>query len=319
MEEILSVKNLKKYFTKGGFMRQKETVRAVDGVSLSIKKGQTLVLAGESGSGKTTMARLILGAVEPDSGEIIFDNTEINTDTSSLKKIRKECQMIHQDPYASIDPRMKVFDIVREPLDIHGIGRPSERREMVFDALRDVKINPDDVASKYPHMLSGGQRQRVVIARSIATKPKMVIADEPVSMLDVSVRVGVLELIKELQNKHGISFLYITHDLSTARYVGHFISILYLGKIVEVGNIGDVLLQPKHPYTQALMDSISEPNPNNLHSEKKIRINSPLDIDVYHGCRFRARCPYAIEKCKQEPSLEQVGNQRSVACFVEIN
>lgn len=300
-------------------MRQKETVRAVDGVSLSIKKGQTLVLAGESGSGKTTMARLILGAVEPDSGEIIFDNTEINTDTSSLKKIRKECQMIHQDPYASIDPRMKVFDIVREPLDIHGIGRPSERREMVFDALRDVKINPDDVASKYPHMLSGGQRQRVVIARSIATKPKMVIADEPVSMLDVSVRVGVLELIKELQNKHGISFLYITHDLSTARYVGHFISILYLGKIVEVGNIGDVLLQPKHPYTQALMDSISEPNPNNLHSEKKIRINSPLDIDVYHGCRFRARCPYAIEKCKQEPSLEQVGNQRSVACFVEIN
>ncbi|MDE1830051.1 MAG: ABC transporter ATP-binding protein, partial [Thaumarchaeota archaeon] len=281
MEEILSVKNLKKYFTKGGFMRQKETVRAVDGVSLSIKKGQTLVLAGESGSGKTTMARLILGAVEPDSGEIIFDNTEINTDTSSLKKIRKECQMIHQDPYASIDPRMKVFDIVREPLDIHGIGRPSERREMVFDALRDVKINPDDVASKYPHMLSGGQRQRVVIARSIATKPKMVIADEPVSMLDVSVRVGVLELIKELQNKHGISFLYITHDLSTARYVGHFISILYLGKIVEVGNIGDVLLQPKHPYTQALMDSISEPNPNNLHSEKKIRINSPLDIDVY--------------------------------------
>ena len=300
-------------------MRQKETVRAVDGVSLSIKKGQTLVLAGESGSGKTTMARLILGAIEPDSGEIIFDNTEINTDTPGLKKIRKECQMIHQDPYASIDPRMKVFDIVREPLDIHGIGRPSERKEMVFDALRDVKLNPYDVASKYPHMLSGGQRQRVVIARSIATKPKMVIADEPVSMLDVSVRVGVLELIKELQNKHGISFLYITHDLSTARYVGHVISILYLGKIVEVGNIGDVLLQPKHPYTQALMDSISEPNPNNLHGEKKIRINSPLDIDVYQGCRFRARCPYAIEKCKQEPSLEQVGTQRSVACFVEIN
>ncbi|MDE1830038.1 MAG: ABC transporter ATP-binding protein, partial [Thaumarchaeota archaeon] len=236
-----------------------------------------------------------------------------------LKKIRKECQMIHQDPYASIDPRMKVADIVREPLDIHDVGRPGERKEMVFQALRDVKLDPQEVASKYPHMLSGGQRQRIVIARSISTKPKLIIADEPVSMLDVSVRVGILELIKELQDKHSISFLYITHDLSTARYVGHEIAILYLGKIVEFGNINDVLLHPKHPYTQALTDSISEPNPDNLNSEKKIRINDALDINAYQGCRFRARCPYAIEKCKEEPPLESIGNQRSVACFVKIN
>ena len=319
MEEILSVKNLKKYFVKKGFLRQKETIRAVDDISFSIKSGQTLVLAGESGSGKTTIARLILMAIEPDLGEIVFDNIKINNDPTRLKKIRKECQMIHQDPYASIDPRMKVFDIVKEPLDIHGIGRPSERKELVFDALKDVRLDPDEVASKYPHMLSGGQRQRVVIARSITTKPKLIIADEPVSMLDVSVRVGVLELIKELQNKHGISFLYITHDLSTARYVGHEIAILYLGKIVEFGNIENVLLHPRHPYTQALVDSISEPNADNLNSEKKIRINNPLEIDVYQGCRFRARCPYAIEKCKQEPILEQIENQRSVACFVKID
>ena len=319
MEEILSVKNLAKYFAKGGFLRQREVVRAVDDISFSIKKGQTLVLAGESGSGKTTIARLILRAIEPDSGEIVFDNAKISNDASSLRKIRKDCQMIHQDPYASIDPRMKVFDIVKEPLDIHNLGKPDERKKMVFDALRDVKLDPDEVISKYPHMLSGGQRQRVVIARAISTKPKMVIADEPVSMLDVSVRVGILELIKELQDKHGISFLYITHDLSTARYVGHVIAILYLGKIVEFGNIDDVLSQPMHPYTQALIDSISEPDPNNLHSEKKMRVNNPLDIDAYQGCRFRARCPYAIEKCKQEPSLELVGNQRTVACFVKIN
>ncbi|MGI0047362.1 MAG: oligopeptide/dipeptide ABC transporter ATP-binding protein [Nitrosotalea sp.] len=319
MEEVLSVKNLKKYFVKGGFSRQKETVRAVDDVSFSIKKGQTFVLAGESGSGKTTIARLVLRAIEPDSGEVIFDGAKIDSNASSLKKIRTECQMIHQDPYASIDPRMKVFDIIREPLDIHSIGRSNERKELVFAALRDVKLDPDEIASKYPHMLSGGQRQRVVIARSITTKPKLVIADEPVSMLDVSVRIGILELIKELQNKYDISFLYITHDLATAKHVGHEISILYLGKIVEAGPIDDVLLHPKHPYTQALIDSISEPNPDNLHMEKKIRINNPLEIDVYQGCRFRARCPYAIEKCKQEPNLEQVGNQRYVACFVEIN
>ena len=300
-------------------MKRDEIVRAVDDVSFSVKKGQTLVLAGESGSGKTTIARLILRAIEPDFGSIVFDDTKIDDSQTILRKIRKECQMIHQDPYASIDPRMKVIDIVREPLDIHGVGRPDERKELVFQALRDVKLDPQEVASKYPHMLSGGQRQRVVIARSIATKPKMIIADEPVSMLDVSVRIGILELIKELQEKHSISFLYITHDLSTARYVGHEIIILYLGKIVESGNINDVLLQPKHPYTQALMDSISEPNPDNLNVEKKIRINEPLDVDVYQGCRFRARCPYAIEKCKEEPSLESVGNQRSVACFVKID
>ncbi len=318
MEEILSVRNLKKYFASGGFSRHKDLTRAVDEISFSIKKGQTFVLAGESGSGKTTTARLILRAIEPDSGEIDFDGIKITE--NNIKKIRKECQIIHQDPYASINPRMSVFDIVGEPLDIHGIGTSSERKDLVFQALHEVKLEPaDEIASKYPHMLSGGQRQRVVIARSIVTKPKLVIADEPVSMLDVSVRVGILELLKELQQNLGISFLYITHDLSTARYIGHTIAIMYLGKIVETGPISDVLLQPRHPYTQALLDSISEPNPENLHSDKKIRIADNAEINSYEGCRFRARCPYAIEKCKQEPLLEDIGNERTVACFVKLN
>ncbi|VVC06284.1 Trehalose/maltose import ATP-binding protein MalK [uncultured archaeon] len=207
MEEILSVRNLKKYFESGGgFFRKKYIIRAVDEISFSIKNGETLVLAGESGSGKTTIARLILRAIEPDYGEIIFDGIKITKD--NLKKIRRECQIIHQDPYSSINPRMRVFDIVKEPLDIHGIGSSSEKENLVFKALQEVRLIPvDEITSKYPHMLSGGQRQRVVIARSIVTEPKLVIADEPVSMLDVSVRSGILELMKELQQKLGISFL----------------------------------------------------------------------------------------------------------------
>jgi len=263
VEEILVVRNLKKNFVSGGFTRHKDIVRAVDDISFSIKNRETLVLAGESGSGKTTLARLILGAIEHDSGEIIFDGTTITKD--NLKKIRKECQMIYQDPYSSIDPRMKVFDIIKEPLDIHHIGNKNEREELVFNALREVRLEPvEEISVKNPHMLSGGQRQRVVIARAIVTKPKLVIADEPVSMLDVSVRAGILELMKELQQKLGISFLYITHDLSTARYIGHKIAIMYLGKIVETGPIDEVLFQPKHPYTQALIDSVIEPDPKNL-------------------------------------------------------
>ncbi len=321
MDEILSVKNLKKYFIKKGFTgSDKEVTRVADDISFSIKNAETFVLAGESGSGKTTIARLILRALEPDSGTISFDGQEITNQKDHLEKIRLGCQMVHQDPYASINPRMTILDIVKEPLEIHNVGNKQERNRLALQALSQVKLEPvEDIASKYPHMLSGGQRQRVAIARAIVTNPKLVIADEPVSMLDVSVRIGILELIKELQEKHGISFLYITHDLSTARYIGHRIAILYLGKIVETGPINEVLSSPHHPYTQALLDSISDPDPENLHKEKKIRVNEPLDIDVYQGCRFRARCPYAIDKCKQEPELEKVSEDSQVACFVKIN
>ena len=296
------------------------TVRATDDVSFSLKKGEVFVLAGESGSGKSTIAKLILKSIESDSGKIFFEGQEIDENKENLAKIRMNCQMIHQDPYDSINPRMKIGDIVSEPLEIHKIGNKKDRAKRVIEVLHEVKLEPaEDIVKRYPHMLSGGQRQRVVLARALALKPKVILADEPVSMLDVSIRAEMLELMQELQKKYNISFIYITHDLATARYFGQRIGILYMGKIVEIGPINQVLVKPRHPYTQALIDAISEPDPDNLHKERKIRINEPLDIDVYQGCRFRARCPYAIEKCIEEPTLEESNAEHYSACFVKLD
>ena len=321
LDDILRIEHLKKYFTKKGmFGKQSDTVRATDDISFSVKKGEVFVLAGESGSGKSTIAKLILRSIQPDSGKIFFENQEIDNNPENLKKIRMGCQMIHQDPYDSINPRMKIGDIVSEPLEVHNVGDKNERRERVIEVLHEVKLEPaEEIIKKYPHMLSGGQRQRVVLARALSLKPKVILADEPVSMLDVSIRAEMLELMHELQKKYNISFIYITHDLATARYFGQRIGILYLGKIVEVGPIDQVLLSPKHPYTQALIDAISEPNPDNLHKEKKIRINEPSDIDILQGCRFRNRCQYAIDECKIEPDLGKIGNEHFSACHVKIN
>ncbi len=321
MTEILRVEHLKKYFTKKSFFGSKSTtVRAVDDVSFSLKKGEVFVIAGESGSGKSTIAKLILKSIELDSGKIFFEDQEIDNQQKNLKKIRMNCQMIHQDPYDSINPRMRIQNIVSEPLEIHNIGNKDDRFNRVIEVLHEVKLEPaEEMVKKYPHMLSGGQRQRVVLARALALKPKLIIADEPVSMLDVSIRAEMLELLQELQKKYSISFIYITHDLATARYFGQRIGILYLGKMVEMGPINQVLVNPKHPYTQALIDAISEPDPDNLHRDKKIRINEPSDVDVYQGCRFRARCPYVIEKCKEEPKLEKVDDEHYAACFVKLD
>jgi len=321
MSDILKVENLTKYFVKKGIFSSKSSiVKAADDISFSLKEGEVFVLAGESGSGKSTIARLIMKAIEANSGKIIFEGHEIGNDSKSLTKIRMACQMVHQDPYDSINPRMRVFDIVSEPLEIHKVGNKEDRQKRIIEVLREVRLEPaEEIAKKFPHALSGGQRQRIVLARALVLKPRVIIADEPVSMLDVSVRAEVLELMGELQKKYKISFLYITHDLATARHFGQRIAILYLGKIVEMGPIDQVLLHPKHPYTQALIDALSEPDPENLHKEKKIRINEPLDIDVYQGCRFRARCPYAIEECKEDPPLEDIGDGRDVACFVKLD
>jgi len=321
VNEILKVEHLKKHFTKKGLFGSKSnTVRATDDVSFYLKKGEVFVLAGESGSGKSTIAKLILKSIQPDSGKIFFEGQEINDEQKNLEKIRMNCQMIHQDPYDSINPRMRIGGIVSEPLEIHNIGNKDERLRRVIEVLHEVKLEPaEEIVKKYPHMLSGGQRQRVVLARALALKPKIIIADEPVSMLDVSIRAEMLESMQELQKKYNISFIYITHDLATARYFGQRIGILYLGKIVEMGPINKVLVNPKHPYTQALIDAISEPDPENLHRERKIRINEPSDIDVYQGCRFRARCPYVIDKCKDEPNLEKVDDDQYSACYVKLD
>ena len=321
MDEILRVEHLKKYFIKKNIFSSKtSTVKASDDVSFHLNKGEVFVLAGESGSGKSTIAKLILKSIEADSGKIIFGGHEIGNDKKSLEKIRMNCQMIHQDPYDSINPRMRILDIVSEPLEIHKMGDSNLRKNRVLEVLKEVKLEPaEEIIKKYPHMLSGGQRQRVVLARALSIKPKVILADEPVSMLDVSIRAEMLELMQELQKKYEISFIYITHDLATAKYFGKRIGILYLGKIVEMGNIDDVLLNPKHPYTQALIDAISEPDPENVNKEKKIRINEPTEVNVYEGCRFRARCPYVIDKCNVEPELKTAENEHSFACYVNLD
>ncbi len=321
VNEILRVEHLKKYFIKKGIFGSKSaTVKATDDVSFTLRKGEVLVLAGESGSGKSTIAKLILKSIQADSGKIFFEEQEINNEKKNLEKIRMNCQMIHQDPYDSINPRMRIGDIVSEPLEIHKIGNKEERSKRVIEVLQEVKLEPtEEIINKYPHMLSGGQRQRVVLARALALKPKIILADEPVSMLDVSIRAEMLELMQELQKKYEISFIYITHDLATARYFGQRIVILYLGKIIEMGLINQVLTNPRHPYTQALIDAISEPDSENLHREREIRINEPKNIDVYQGCRFRARCPYVIEKCDIEPNLEKIDGEHHCACHVTLD
>ena len=321
LTEILKIEHLKKYYIKKKiFSLESSIVKAIDDVSFSIKRGEVFVLAGESGSGKTTIAKLILKSIQADAGKIIFEDQEIDNQKKNLEKIRMNCQMIHQDPYDSINPRMKIKDIILEPLEIHNVGNKEERNRRVLEVLKEVKLEPvEEIIKKYPHMLSGGQRQRVVLARALALKPKIILADEPVSMLDVSIRAEILELMKELQKKNDISFIYITHDLATAKYFGQRIAILYRGRIVETGPINQVLDTPKHPYTQALIDAISEPDPDNIYKERKIRINEISQKNDSKGCRFKSRCPYVIEQCEIEPNLEKVGNEHFSACYVKLN
>jgi peptide/nickel transport system ATP-binding protein len=277
--DLLRVKNLKKYFAvKKSFreilhFKKEDYIKAVDDVSFSLEKGKVFVLAGESGSGKTTIARLILRAIEPDGGSIIFDGDDITKKTDKdLRKVRTNIQMVYQDPYTSLNPRMKILDAIMEPLNISGkITSKADKKEKVLQTLEDVQLRPaEDISQKFPHMLSGGQRQRVAMARSIILTPKLVIADEPVSMLDVSVRAEILQLMRNLKDRLKVSYIYITHDLSTARYIGDDIAIMRDGRIVEIGNIDQVLLHPVHPYTQALIDAVSEPDPGNLQHEKNI-------------------------------------------------
>ena len=272
MNEILRIEGLSKTFTKKGFFHSgTDSVLAVNNVSFSLIEGEVLALVGQSGSGKSTIAKLILRSIEPDSGKIFFKQKEISNDFEHLKKFRSKCQMIHQDPYDSINPRMKVFDIVSEPLEIHNKVNSEEKYRIILETLKLVKLEPaEEIIEKFPHMLSGGQRQRVAIARALVTRPQVIIADEPVSMLDVSVRGEILELMSEIQKKNNISFIYITHDLATAKYFADKIIVLFSGKIMESGIIDNVLRNPKHKYTQALIDAIPNPDAENLYKEKKI-------------------------------------------------
>lgn len=316
MQEILRAANLKKYFriSKGIMSSLRPSsisvVKAVDDISLRLDEGKVYVIAGESGSGKTTLARLLLRAIEPDDGHITFRGIDITKKKETeLKEFRRNVQMVHQDAYTSLNPRMKVLDIIMEPLTIHEKSSSRrERQEKVFKALEAVKLEPaSEISNNYPHSLSGGQRQRVALARALVLKPAIIVADEPVSMLDVSVRAGILQLMKDLKVKFRISYIYITHDLSTSRYIGDNIAIMYAGKIVEMGTVDTVLLKPLHPYTQALIDAISEPNPENLLKTRSIRIRQGEKI-FSSGCNFYFRCIHSMDKCKKEPFLKNQNN-----------
>ena len=318
MDDILSVSNLHKHYVRNGFFGKKlPAVKAVDGISFSIKAGNVLVLAGESGSGKSTIARLILGAEEADYGAIRFEGNKVDYATGDgVGEIRAGCQMVHQNPYDSVNPRMHVSDIIAEPLQIH--HWKGDKKERVLQVLREVKMEPaEEIAVMYPHQLSGGQRQRIVLARALALKPKIIIADEPVSMLDVSIRAEMLEIMESLRKNSNIAFLYITHDLATAKYFGDNIAVMYKGRIVESGPARAVLDDPRHPYTQALIDAVSDPDPENQNREKTVRIDEKNSADL-HGCAFSSRCPYVAEQCSKEPELHEISFERKVSCFFPV-
>ncbi|WP_148883016.1 ABC transporter ATP-binding protein [Thermococcus aciditolerans] len=304
-EPVLKVENLKKYFPiKRGLIdtiksAPQKKVHAVDGISFEIYKQQVFALVGESGCGKSTTGKLIVKLLEPTDGRIYLEGNDVThvRTREEILNYRRHVQMIFQDPFSSMNPRFRIFDILEEPLLIHGIGETkAEREELIYKALEMVKITPpEDYVGRFPHMLSGGQRQRVAIARALILNPTFVVADEPVSMLDVSIRAEVLELMKELKEKMGVTYLYITHDMSTARYFADWMAVMYLGRIVEMGPVEKVIDNPLHPYTRALLSAVPEPKPErrNVIKELPIKGEVPNAVDIPPGCRFHPRCIYA--------------------------
>ncbi len=322
-EEILRVEGLRKLFPlEKSFLeriltREHRYVHAVDGVSFTVRRGEIFTLAGETGCGKTTTGRMILGLLRPTEGRIWFDGTEITSlSEAEMRPLRRRIQPIFQDPYASLNPRMRIGDAVKHPLEIHGIAEGEEARDMALEMLERVGLTPPErFYNMYPRDLSGGQRQRVAIARAMILKPEFVVADEPVSMVDVSIKAAILELMMRFKEELGLTYLLITHDLAVARYVTDRIAIMYLGKIVEIGPADEVFGNPRHPYTRALIKAIPVPKPV---KEKKIPIRGdvpPSPVDVPPGCRFHTRCPLATEECRaREPELVEVGPGHYVAC-----
>jgi peptide/nickel transport system ATP-binding protein len=327
MEELMKIENLKKYFPVNlGFFRSIASrkgifVKAVDDVSFNVRRKEIFGLAGESGSGKTTTGRVILRLTEPTAGKAYFKgNNVFEIQQMDLKALRREMQMIFQDPYESLNPRFTVYDIISEPLRIHKIySNEKQVEEKVLERLEEVKITPpEQFLFRYPHELSGGQRQRVALARSLVLDPEFIVADEPVSMLDVSIRAEVLNLMFDLIQKHNVSFLYITHDLALARHICDRIGIMYLGKIVEMSEAEKIVYEPLHPYTKALIIAVPVPDPTARRSEAVIKGEIPSPINPPSGCRFHTRCPsYIGDICRQkEPELIDTGGEHYVACHL---
>ena len=318
---LVQIDNLKIHFTVRKGLFGSQLVRAVDGVSLTLRPGEVVAVVGESGSGKTTLGRASLGLVKPTAGQVRFANRDLSAfSAADLKAYRRRAQAIFQDPFASIDPYMTIFDSVAEPLVIHKIGSAAERRERVYQALRDVRLTPvDEISERYPHLLSGGQRQRAGIARALVLQPDYIMADEPVSMVDASSRAELLYLLRDLRDRFGIAFLYITHDIATARHFAHRIVVMYLGRIVESGPAAAIVDNPLHPYTQALIAAVPEPDPaNRLHERPVLQGEPPNPSHTPSGCAFHPRCPkFMLGTCEAaQPQLVEVEPGHYVACYL---
>lgn len=313
---ILKVENLKKSFQiAGGLFQKKQYVNAVIDVSFEIEEGTTFSLVGESGCGKSTTGRLITRLIAPTNGSIVVDGKEVATaKPSELRHLRQTVQMIFQDPYASLNPRMKVKELVGEPLEIHTKLSKVEREKLVLEMLEVVGLNAEH-ADRYAHEFSGGQRQRLGIARALITKPKLIIADEPVSALDVSIQSQILNLLKQLQQEYKISYLFISHDLSVVEHISHYIGVMYLGSIVEIGRKETIFNEPKHPYTQALIASVPIADPTLRKKKIVLTGDIPNPKNLPSGCTFHTRCPFASDICKQViPEMRKINEEQSVAC-----
>lgn len=312
-EQLVRVRGLVKHFPVED---SDDVVRAVDGVSFEIFRGETLGLVGESGCGKSTVGRCLLRLIEPTAGEITFAGRDVVAmGKSELRELRREMQIVFQDPYASLNPRMKVGDIIGEPLVIHKIGTKQERRERVASLLKKVGLDPD-YSNRYSHEFSGGQRQRIGVARTLALNPKLIVADEPVSALDVSVQAQVVNLFQDLQKEFGLTYLFISHGLAVVEHISTRVAVMYLGRIVEVASAVDLYRQPLHPYTKALLSAIPIPDPKRKRERIVLQGDVPTPINPPSGCRFRTRCPIAIDECAViDPELREVSPGQTVACI----
>ncbi|MEW6244866.1 MAG: dipeptide ABC transporter ATP-binding protein [Bacillota bacterium] len=316
---LVEVKDLKKYFPLHGgiFSRVVGYVKAVDGISFNIKRGETLGLVGESGCGKTTTGRVILRLLERTSGSVKFEGKDVFAlEREEMRKLRRDMQIIFQDPYASLNPRMTVGDIIGEPLEVHGVAHGKERELRVQELLDIVGLSPFH-SRRYPHEFSGGQRQRIGVARALALNPKLIICDEPVSALDVSIQSQVLNLLEDLQQEFGLTYLFIAHNLSVVKHISDRVGVMYLGKIVELAGGDELYAEPLHPYTEALLSAIPIPNPELKRERIVLEGDVPSPINPPEGCHFHTRCKYAMPVCREvEPEFTDVGGGHFVACHL---
>ena len=314
---LLEVKGLKQYFSINTGLFRSTQLKAVDGVSFHIDKGETLGMVGESGCGKTTVGRSLMHLYTPTAGEVLFDGEPVKPG-ASMQNFRRRAQMVFQDPYSSLNPRMTVGDIVAEPIDIHGLAKnKAERRDKVHELLSLVGLSSEQ-ATRYAHEFSGGQRQRIGIARALASNPEFIVCDEPVSALDVSIQAQVINMLEELQQKLKLTYLFIAHDLSVVKHISNRIAVMYLGHIVELADAGELYRRPLHPYTQSLLSAVPQPDPKRARAQRRIILSGdvPSPLKIPSGCPFRTRCPKATKECAQAlPVLEDHGSGHQVRCI----